>query len=45
MPGLVPELGRIAVSSPPSVVATAKRNVETIAQLEQQLVARQSRTD
>jgi uncharacterized membrane protein len=45
MPGLVPELGRIAVSSPPSVVATAKRNVETIAQLEQQLIAQQSRTE
>ena len=29
----------------PSVVATAKRNVETIAQLEQQLVAHQSRTE
>jgi len=33
------------VSSHPSVVATAKRNVETIAQLEQQLVAHQSRTE
>jgi uncharacterized membrane protein len=33
------------VSSQPSVVATAKRNVETIAQLEQQLVAHQSRTE
>jgi uncharacterized membrane protein len=33
------------VSSPPSVVATAKRNVETIAQLEQQLVAQQSRAE
>ena len=31
--------------SQPSVVATAKRNVETIAQLEQQLVAQQSRTE
>ena len=31
--------------SQPSVVATAKRNVETIAQLEQQLVAHQSRTE
>ncbi len=34
---LKPELGRIAVSPQSSVVATAKRNVETIAQLEQQL--------
>ena len=31
--------------SQPSVVATAKRNVETIAQLEQQLVAHESRTE
>ena len=35
----------MAVSTQPSVVATAKRNVETIAQLEQQLVAHQSRTE
>jgi uncharacterized membrane protein len=42
---LKPELERIAVSSHPSVAATAKRNVETIAQLEQQLVAQQSRTE
>jgi uncharacterized membrane protein len=42
---LEPELGRIAVSTQPSVVATAKRNVETVAQLEQQLVAHQSRTE
>ena len=33
------------MSSHPSVAATAKRNVETIAQLEQQLVAHQSRTE
>jgi len=33
------------VSPQSSVVATAKRNVETIAQLEQQLVAQQSRTE
>ena len=33
------------MSAPPSVAATAKRNVETIAQLEQQLVAQQSRTE
>ena len=33
------------MSTQPSVVATAKRNVETIAQLEQQLVAHQSRTE
>jgi len=33
------------VSSQPSIVATAKRNVETIAQLEQQLVAQQSRAE
>ena len=33
------------MSSHPSVAATAKRNVETIAQLEQQLVAQQSRTE
>ena len=31
--------------SPPSVVATAKRNVETIAHVEQQLLAQQSRTE
>jgi uncharacterized membrane protein len=42
---LKPELERIAVSSHPSVAATAKRNIETIAQLEQQLVAHQSRTE
>ena len=33
------------MSSHPSVAATAKRNIETIAQLEQQLVAQQSRTE
>jgi uncharacterized membrane protein len=33
------------MSSQPSVAATAKRNIETIAQLEQQLVAQQSRTE
>ena len=33
------------MSAPPTVAATAKRNVETIAQLEQQLVAHQSRTE
>ena len=33
------------MSSQPSVAATAKRNVETIAQLEQQLLAHQSRTE
>ena len=33
------------MSTQPSVLATAKRNVETIAQLEQQLVAHQSRTE
>ena len=33
------------MSTQPSVIATAKRNVETIAQLEQQLVAHQSRTE
>ena len=33
------------MSTQPSVVATAKRNVETVAQLEQQLVAHQSRTE
>jgi uncharacterized membrane protein len=33
------------VSSHPSVAATAKRNVETIAQIEQQLVAQQSRSE
>jgi uncharacterized membrane protein len=42
---LDPKLVRIDVSSQSSVVATAKRNVETIAQLEQQLVAHQSRTE
>jgi uncharacterized membrane protein len=42
---LEPELGRIVVSSQPSVAATAKRNVETIAQLEHQLLAQQSRTE
>jgi uncharacterized membrane protein len=36
------KLGRNAVSSQPSVAATAKRNIETIAQLEQQLAAQQS---
>ena len=33
------------MSSHPSVAPTAKRNVETISQLEQQLVAHQSRTE
>ena len=33
------------MTSHPSVAATAKRNVETIAQLEQQLVAQQSKTE
>ena len=33
------------MSSHPSVAATAKRNIETIAQLEQQLVAQQSTTE
>lgn len=33
------------MSSHPSVAATAKRNIETIAQLEQQLLAQQSRTE
>jgi uncharacterized membrane protein len=33
------------MSTQPSVAATAKRNVETIAQLEQQLVASQSKAE
>jgi uncharacterized membrane protein len=33
------------MSSQPFVAATAKRNVETIAQLEQQLLAQQSRVE
>ena len=44
-PQLEPERGRIVVPTQPSVAATAKRNVETIAQLEQQLLAHQSRTE
>ena len=33
------------MASQPSIVATAKRNVQTIAQLEQQLIAHQSTTE
>jgi uncharacterized membrane protein len=42
---LKPQLERIAVSPNPTVAAAAKRNVETITQLEQELVAHQSRTE
>jgi uncharacterized membrane protein len=40
-----PEFERTAVPSHPSVAAKAKRNIEEIVRLEQQLVARQSRTE